>query len=390
MFRTFFIYLVLLISSFFLLVSTTYAAQMESGETVVLSKDVVIEDNYFVAGETVTISGTILGDLYVAGGTVNIEGVVEGDLYIAGGRVDIRGSVGEDVIVAGGQISISGDVIDDVTAVGGSIAIADSAVIGDSVVAAGGDITIFSPIPGSATFAAGNVEIANTIEGDVVAAVGNLTLTPNGSITGDVTYYSENEINIPQDATVSGDILRKEPPQYKEKMEQDVEDVKNTARGASMTLKIINLISALLVGFLVIHFFPKYVGHVTARVSGSPWQSVGVGLLFLFILPIVIILLFVTVIGMPIALILLFTYFFYIYLAKIFVSIMLAATVLNYFKKKYSMVVTLAIGLILYLLVTSIPLIGWLVSFVAVIVGVGANILGKKDYYSELKSKKVI
>ena len=46
------------------------------GKTVILSKDQIIDHDYFAAGDTVTIDGTVNGDAYVAGGQVNINGVI--------------------------------------------------------------------------------------------------------------------------------------------------------------------------------------------------------------------------------------------------------------------------------------------------------------------------
>lgn len=60
--------------------------------------------NYFAAGEGVTISGTINGDVFVFGGKTYIDGTVNGDVLAAGGQVTIDGPVSGNVRVAGGDI----------------------------------------------------------------------------------------------------------------------------------------------------------------------------------------------------------------------------------------------------------------------------------------------
>lgn len=116
----------------------------------------------------------------------------------------------------------------------------------------------------------------------------------------------------------------------------------------------------------------------------------GLGLLFLIVAPITTFILLITIIGIPLAMALLFTYFFFIYLAKIFISLVLGEKLLGYFNKEYNPYLVLLIGLFLYLILTSIPVVGWLITFVSVLIGMGAILLGKKDYYEEVKLKKVV
>ena len=81
-------FLILLAATF---ATSAFAAKnFQRNETVLLSKDDVVEGDYFAAGERVTIAGTVNGDAYVAGGNVIVEGEINGDLIAAGGTVNIR------------------------------------------------------------------------------------------------------------------------------------------------------------------------------------------------------------------------------------------------------------------------------------------------------------
>ncbi len=385
------------IKSFFVLllaglisVPFVLATEMKSGENVILSKDTVIEGNYFTAGDTVIISGTVNGDLYVAGGNLTIEGTVNGDILAAGGNINILGIVEQDVRVVGGNIIVSGTIGKNLTVVGGSVHVTESANIADSVVGAGGSMQIFAPIPGSLTIAGGDVELGSVIDGDVVAAVGNLRMTPKGSIGGDLTYYSEEKLNIPQGATVSGQIMRKAYPEKQKFNDEQKENIIRAGRAAGFASKVLNIISAFIVGILLLIFVPKYMDHTSNRITTSFWKSMGVGLLFIIASPLIAILLLVTVVGIPLGMLLFFVYFFSMYLAKIFIALVLGRKVLTYFKAKYNNIIVLGIGLITYLVLTSVPFIGWFVTLVTVLTGIGSMFLAKKDYYDELKAKKLI
>ncbi len=371
----------------FVITASVSAATLKSGELVVLPKDRVVAGDYFAAGETVAVSGTVAGDAYVAGGKVDIEGTIQGDLLVAGGTVTIRGVVEDDIRAAGGEVIVSGIVNGNVTVVGGSVTINDGAQIGGNVVSGAGNLNIYAPIAKDIVAGAGQLTIANTVAGDVTAGVGEFTLTPNAQVEGDLTYYSEEPMTVSSGAAVSGKVTHQEI--QKPDREENKEAAKNIARGAASGARVLNIISAFVLGILMLRFFPNASSVIEKRIEKNPWASMGIGLLTLIVTPILILILLVTVIGIPIAMVLFFGYFFYMYVSKIFISMVLGRKVLGYFKVTYPPAAILAIGLIVYLVITSIPVIGGLVVFISLITGIGAIILGKKDYYGMLVAKKV-
>src|SRR5687767_13900949 len=83
-------------------VSSYVYAEENSIPNVYLSKGEIINHDYFAAGNTVNLSGTVNGDAYIAGGNVTVDGTVNGDLLAAGGNVTILGKVTGNVRTAGG------------------------------------------------------------------------------------------------------------------------------------------------------------------------------------------------------------------------------------------------------------------------------------------------
>ncbi len=383
----------------FLLVSLTFVifggvvlAKTNQNTVVVLPKDEVVDTNYFAAGDTVTLSGTVNGDAYLAGGVVNIEGTVNGDLIAAGGVIYIRGTVTQDVRVAGGQVIITGTIERNLTVVGGAATVADSGRVGGSVVGAGGSVQIYSAIPSDVNIAAGELTIGNTVGGNVFAAVGTLTMSPSANIEGNLTYMSEEPINIQKGATVSGTIREEKRLQMeKEKFKDKAEIAAKAGKSFFYTAKFINIITAFLVGLLFIFLFPKYSATITKQVSEKTWTSMGVGLLTLILAPIVALLLLVTIVGVPIGFLLIVAYFFSIFFAKIFVALVIGSKLINMVShEKYHHAVVLGLGLLVYLIVSSIPVLGAIVVLLTVITGVGAILLAKIEYYRLLKDKKMI
>ena len=49
------------------------AAELRSGETIIIASGEEIDDDVYITGNNITVNGTINGDLIVAGGTITIN-----------------------------------------------------------------------------------------------------------------------------------------------------------------------------------------------------------------------------------------------------------------------------------------------------------------------------
>ncbi len=362
-----------------------FAQNIKQGDNVVLTKNEVINKDYFAAGNSVTIEGTVNGDAYIAGGNIVINGTVNGDLLTAGGNLDIRGNITGNVRAAGGNININGTVGRNVTLAGGSINLSSNANINGSLTAAGGNLAIYSPIEKDINLAGGQVTIGNRVGGDINSAVGQLSLTQTATVSGNLTYLSKNSASISQDATVSGKITQNIPQD-----KQITEPAKKGILALFSFLKIASFILVAIVGLLLIRFFPIFLTRVSGLIIGRPWTSMGIGFLTVVAFPFIFILLLVTVIGIPIAFFLAFILGVYFYLAKIFISFVIGQLIFGRFSKNTNKVWPYLLGLVIYYLLATVPILGWFISVIAGLTGVGAILVAKKNYYLDLRDKKLI
>lgn len=358
-------------------------SNFQSGETVVLSSTEVINKDYFAGGSNVSLNGTVNGDAYVAGGDVTLNGVINGDLLLAGGNLNINGTVTGNIRVAGGNISINSKVGRNITALGGSITVAQSSIVPGSVTLVGGSLSILAPIGKEANFAGGHVNIGNTIGGDVNAGVGQLTLSPEAKINGNVTYWSDQKADINPAASVSGSITQNQPP-------KSPESPKVSPAGFFTFFKVFSFLSALIVGLVLIRLLPNFTSRLVGNVNSKLFSSLGIGFLALAITPLLMILLFITLIGVPLAFLWLFFIIFSLWLSKIFISLAIGEYLKKYFKQTWSVYWVLPLGLLIYYVIDLIPVIGWLFNLLAVLTGLGAMVLIKKQYYQELHTQKMI
>ncbi|MEM7800631.1 MAG: hypothetical protein AAF633_15665, partial [Chloroflexota bacterium] len=97
------------------------AAQFESTSRFLLEAGEIIEDDLYIAGETIIIDGTVVGDVFAAGTLIEINGTITGDLFAAGTGIIIKGTVEDDARIAAAGVEIDGAIGDDlfVVAAGG-------------------------------------------------------------------------------------------------------------------------------------------------------------------------------------------------------------------------------------------------------------------------------
>jgi cytoskeletal protein CcmA (bactofilin family) len=162
------------------------------------------------SGQEVTVpSGeTVQGDLIASAGTVRIDGTVDGDLVASGGRVTVAGTVTGDVLVAAGSTTISGQVDGDVRIASGQARLEGR--VGEDVLLAVGQATVTSGarVGGDLIFGAGQVTMDGVVAGSVLGATGNYTKA--GSVAGsEKVTVREREKKQPTLADRAFDRLRR-------------------------------------------------------------------------------------------------------------------------------------------------------------------------------------
>lgn len=360
-------------------------------ENAFLGKDEVVDHDYFAAGEVVEIYGTVNGDLYAAGGQVIINGTINGDILAAGGQVTVDSQVSQNVRLAGGQISIDGNIGRNLSVAGGDITLNKDLNIAGNLVGGVGNLKSNATILGDVTMGAGNVIFNSLVSGDVVAAVGTLRLGPDTQVDGDVTYYSEEEINLSDESLIAGNLVQKDPPSVPEQ-EIDQEVVEQVKEGVSQFFsfaRLISMISSVIVGYLLVHFFPNYSYRVISTIEKKPGQSILVGIAAIILLPIVGVLLIIPLITAPLGILTLIFYGVGLYFSKIFFMYWLGARILDRLARGASRTITLLIGIGLYYVLTAIAIIGPITIAAAILFGLGSLILTDQRVYLSGRKLKI-
>ncbi len=386
--------------SIFLLIPALFTFQVfakvpDKQTTMTLGKNEVVNKDYFAAGDTVIISGTVNGDAYVAGGTVIVDGAINGDLLAAGGTIQIRGPVKNNIRAAGGTVTLSSRVGGNVTLGGGNVTIADTAVLTGSVVAGAGNLEIFAPVGKGMTIGGGNILIGNKVGADVLAGAKQLTLLAGSSVKGNITYWSDEDAKVIEGATVTGGLQKHSFPKtdWQSKKMDAVASQKamsKAAAGFAAFWMIGSLLFLFIVGLVLFHLFPSFTTKTLDGMRKNPWPSLGIGLVAVIVLPVVAVALLFTVIGIPVSIVIFFSLGILYVFADLYASLFTGEWVFSRLKRKPARPWQLLTGLVLLTIIFFIPVIGWLVKTGLILIATGAFVTQKLAVYHEIRSRNIV
>jgi len=372
--------------------SPAEAAEFRSGVTVTIGSDEVLNDDVYAVAGRIVIDGTIDGDLLAAGEDIEINGAVNGDLIVAGRAITINGDVEDDIRAAGSELRFASSIGGDLIVAGDQVEIVPDSVIKEDLVAGANRLTVSGDVEGNLDLSVTEASIDGNVHGNVEATVEeSLVLGPESRIGGELNYISLDDVTMQTGAEVSGDITKQVP----------MIEIFGKEYPISFFIQIVSkiisqakwFIGTLLVGLVLIWLFPATIQNVVATLSGSPFKSLGIGVLVFPIVPIA--LLFTMIIalstigfsGFPMVAIPATAYVVLLLLAKPTLAMALGGYILRIFTKqenfkpRSALVVGAAILAGIGLFPYADSVVGWL----ALILGFGMWLLFFHRNYREAR-----
>ena len=247
--------------------------------------------------------------------------------------------------------------------------------------------------------AAGSIVIEGTINGDFRAVGGSLylngdvkgnvallnferiTFGPQARIQGALWYRAEEEIKIPE-GVVRGQVIFKEiPPSQVE------ENLPRILAGFSL----FSLLATLLFGLFLIWICRYYVLHVASVAYEATLKSLGVGFLVLILTPIVAVVFLITTIGIPLALVLLSLWLILLFVSKVMAAMLIGFKVVRVSEKSgFGRIFgSFALGALIYTLIGLVPVVGWVVNLIFVLIALGSWTVYGLEVFEQLRKKKL-
>lgn len=392
----------------FALAGPALAADTRNGDVISVDQGTTLNDNLYVSGRTINIDGTVKGDVTAVGQTVTVNGTVEGNLIVAAQTVTLNGTVRDAIVAAQsfelgpnahvtGNVNIAGANLESKqgSAIDGDLAVfANQALIagriGRDVIGGMNGLELRGVVGRNMTVGVGEKGSTQFMPSSTpnLGVKSGLVLVDGAQVGGKLEYGSPSEATISPGAKVAGSVTRKET--------RDTSDTSATTTTSVVLSVVQRFVTLLLIGLLLIWLAPAWLRRLDDTIQAKPLSSLGFGLLALIIFLVVLVL--IPVIGILVALllgllslsgiawflaiasvlldaiILVGFLVFVVYVAEVLISFLVGRWVLQRFQPSLAegRVLPFVLGLVLFVIVTAIPLLGDLIGFVAVLLGLGA------------------
>ena len=314
------------------------------GSATNINSDLDVPNSLFLAGNEVASNDRVDGIGFLAGNILNITGVYNYGFF-AGNSVKFSGTVDEDLFIAGNAVEIEED-----------------ASIGRDIFAAGNIVKIATNLSGN-VFAGGNRLVLEnvTINGDLSGEFDQIVVKGKSSISGTFKHNDDVEIVGLENLNFGSE-------------KAFVSSSRESSFLTTAISKILSFAGTLILGIVLIVIFPKFAKTLLKEFKGkNVFKNVLIGLAILFFAPIALIFVMITVVGIPLGGVALGLWALLIAFA-LPVSSLVTGNLLakKVFKsEKMNIFAKIAIGLASIKLLSLIPLVGGLVSFIALTFGIG-------------------
>jgi len=323
-------------------------------------------NDLFVWAWMPTISGEISDNALLGGLEVNIEAEADigGDLFLFAQNSRIDGHVGGDVYAFVGDLTI-----------------AEGASVDGVIYGSGGALTINGEVGGPLKYAAGIITINARVRGDVNLEAGELELGPGAVIEGELRYESAREATVDPGAQVLGETRHFAP-------REDSEDDEGARAGSWFSIfgwlwDAWWLLSSFLVGAIALLVGGEAARRPAARLTEQPALGLGFGFVVAVVFPAASILAVILLATIPLGLIGMAVYLAAAYLARLVTAQTVGGWLLRRLRggKPSSAYASLALGLVLFYLLTQIPYVGFLIWLAAVVAGLGGIFLATRGHH---------
>lgn len=140
-------------------------------------------------------------------------------------------------------------------------------------------------------------------------------------------------------------------------------------------LSVIGLLASLVMGFVLLWLVPRWTNATSDQLQHRFWPALGLGIIAFIATPILAVVVSLTVIGLPVGLTLGGLYVLGLYLAHIVAGFWLGQVILRAFNWSKNRYLALILGLVILWLLRFIPVVGVIVGLVALILGLGGQVL---------------
>lgn len=340
------------------------------------------------ADDSLKISDPIVGNAYLVGADIETDSPLPADLLALGTIIRVLSPVSGDALVAGGTISLLAPINGDVRAIAGQLEVSapidgELAVLARRVKTtetlreariAGGTVTIEKGAQGPVSIYGNNITLGGEFTDSVHVVAGNtVTILPGTRIVGALEYNAPQETVVPEDAIIEGGVRYVGSASFL----PTPEEARIFAVAGFGVYLVVRIVAGLLLVGLFVGLLPQVSRNITRRAvttSSSTIVSLFVlGFGILILTPLLLLVLAISVVGIGLMFLIGLAYLVGLLCAYVFGAAILGAVIARLvFKREGYGWQDAVVGFLVFQVVSLIPGIGFLVSFIFFTLALGA------------------
>ncbi len=329
----------------------------------------IINGNVYVLADSFTLQAgsEIHGDLYIAANNVTIEqnAIIDGNLFVTASLIKLNGQVSASAYISAEDFTmtyftyITRDLfLNSANAKLAGVIHRNAFITTDADLVTESDFRVSGDL--SVNFAK-NFSFSGEVEGNANINVSKLTFKNDDETTcvihGNLKYATENSTNVPE-GVVKGETTT-------------AQFVNNTESKNILVSIIVSLIGFLAFVFIIVFLGRFFTPNAIAKLSSIDIKGsligLAIGFVSIFILISLIIILIFTGVGLPLALFILFGYL----LISCLSLPLFLYNIADIIKLNLNIYVKLLIVTIVFFLVSLIPVVGPIIVFISLLIGIG-------------------
>jgi hypothetical protein len=359
-----------------LLFACRLVADTNAVEAVVLETE-----TWWLFRPDVDFRGQAKKDFFATGNNVNLSGRHEGDVWAAGRRLRFSGVAADDVRLSGAEVTtLDGTVLGKthIFAGLGNALITTNAILAGPVTVHGTQhATVYGVVSNDLWISAPHILIDAHIGGNLTVSGQDVNILAGTRVGGNIYYDTPQELSVPS-TVVTGTVSR---------LERATDETEAMARQILWSVRVIQWITAFLVGLLMLRLLPRFSGHSVDMMLNRRVPCLVLGSMTAAGVCLACVLLFSLTFGLGVALFLATVFLPMFYCGKLIAAFALGALILRHHRPFTFGRLSLGLLMGLALLYSSftLPLVGTSIWLLCSLWGFGAMlqvILGSQRLFS--------
>lgn len=326
---------------------------------------------YTAVAETISVLEPVNSDLFTAGKTIHITSPIDGDLFAAANTIVVDANITGSLRLAANNVVITNSTISkNVLIFAKGVNIANSVTIAGNLNVYASEVTVDGQVQKKTHLESELASLNGTFTGLVTTETDHLTIGPKALFTEAPKLSVANSTNIAPEAQKTTNFNIAQTIRHGQAADRDTIAEK-------LTSGLISYFVFAVLGVLFLLLWPYRSQEIVTTINQNPARTFKRGLLFFILVPLAAILLIFTLIGIPLSVMLIVAYTLLMLVARVFSGYAIGQHLIDHHglhqpsRAKWRPYVQLVCGYFILAIIFTLPKIGWLISLIASIWGIG-------------------